>query len=179
MEASSEAKNEDYYSMSVFVLDAEKRPLKRMKEGHARILLIQGKAAVWRRFPFFTMIRKKVVEKPAPPGLRIKIAPGAKTTGMALVDDATGEVVAAVEIEHRSQQIVRALEARRSLRCNRRQRKTRYRPARFLNRTKPKGWLPPSQESRLANVMTWVNRLRKIAPIGAVSLTHLKFDPAA
>src|SRR4029077_17195964 len=122
---------------------------------------------------------KKIVEQPAPPDLRIKIAPGAKKTGIALVDDATGEAVAAIEIEHRGQAIVRSLESRRSLRRGRRNRKTRYRPARFLNRTKPKGWLPPSQESRLSNILTWVNRLRKIAPIAAVSLTHLKFDPAA
>lgn len=43
------------------------------------------------------------------------------------------------EIEHRGHIIKKNLDSRRAVRNSRRQRKTRYRPARFLNRTKPKG----------------------------------------
>lgn len=42
---------------NVFVLDAEKQPLDPVPPGRARILLTQGKAAVYRRYPF-TLILK-------------------------------------------------------------------------------------------------------------------------
>lgn len=52
----------------------------------------------------------------------------------------------------------------------------RYRPARFANRTRPKGWLPPSLCSRIDNVLTWVARLCTWCPIGAISIELVKFD---
>src|SRR5207247_9437134 len=52
----------------------------------------------------------------------------------------------------------------------------RYREARFANRSKPQGWLPPSLESRIANVLTWVNRLRRWCSIAAISVELVKFD---
>ncbi len=164
--------------MHVFVVDTNRQALPPVHPGLARRLLSTGKAAVLRRFPF-TLIMKTAVEQPVGESLRLKIAPGARTTGIAVVNDVTGTVVFAAEIEHRGNAIKMALEGRRSLRRNRRSRKTRYRQARFQNRRRREGWLPPSQESRLANVLTWVERLRRVAQIGAVSLTHLKFDPAA
>jgi 5-methylcytosine-specific restriction endonuclease McrA len=69
------------------------------------------------------------------------------------------------------------LDHRRACRRSRRQRNTRYRPARFANRRRPAGWLPPSLESRLANVLTWVQRLRRLAPLGALSQELVRFDP--
>src|SRR5258708_4657519 len=59
---------------------------------------------------------------------------------------------------------------------NRRQRHTRYRAPRFNNRTRPQGWLPPSVESRVANVTTWVARLRRLCAVGAISQELVKFD---
>lgn len=108
--------------------------------------------------------------------LRLKLAPGAKHTGIALVNDATGEVVFAAELKHRGFAIRDALTSRRQLRRNRRSRKTRYRKARFLNRTRPQGWLAPSLQSRVENIKTWVNRLQKIAPIQFISQQLVKFD---
>jgi len=68
---------------------------------------------------------------------------------------------------------------RRALRSARRNRKTRYRKPRFNNRRRREGWLPPSLESRVANVETWVRRIRRFAPIGAVSLELVRFDTQA
>jgi 5-methylcytosine-specific restriction endonuclease McrA len=85
-------------------------------------------------------------------------------------------VVWAAELTHRGQQIRDRLLARRAVRRSRRQRHTRYRPARFLNRRRRSGWLQPSLESRISNVLTWVERLRRFAPIGALSLELVKFD---
>ena len=77
----------------------------------ARILLKLGRAVVFRRYPF-TIILKDRGHAPAAREHRIKIDPGSKTTGVAIVQEATGRVVAAVEIEHRGRAIKASLKAR-------------------------------------------------------------------
>ena len=76
----------------VFVLDTTKRPLNPVHPGRARLLLKQGKAAVYRRCPF-TIMLKRAVEQPVLQPLHFKVDSGSKTTGIALVNDASGEVV--------------------------------------------------------------------------------------
>ena len=159
----------------VFVLNANKEPLNPVQAGWARKLLKTGQAAVFRHFPF-TIILKEDVAAPVIQPLRVKLDPGSKTTGIAVVNDTTGEVVFAAELEHRGQTIVKKLLDRRGVRRNRRQRKTRYRQARFLNRKRVEGWLPPSLESRIANIITWVKRLRRWCSVGAISMELVKFD---
>ncbi len=46
----------------VFVLDTNKRPLAPCHEAVARKLLKQGKAAIYRRFPFTIILKKSVDE---------------------------------------------------------------------------------------------------------------------
>ncbi len=160
----------------VFVLDTHQRPLNPIHPGQARRLLTRGSAAVWRRFPFTIILNGSLPQiAPAAP-LRLKLDPGSKTTGVAVVNDATGQVVFAAEVTHRGQQVHEALLARQAVRRSRRQRQTRYRPARFANRRRPAGWLPPSLKSRLANVLTWVARLRRLCPVGAISQELVRFD---
>jgi 5-methylcytosine-specific restriction endonuclease McrA len=160
----------------VFVVDTEQHPLAPCHSARARQLLTSGKAAVWRRYPFTIILKRVVPDNAQPAPLRAKIDPGGKITGLALVNDAIGQVMWAGELTHRGQHIHAALLARRALRRGRRQRHTRYRPARFANRRRPEGWLPPSLESRLSNVLTWVARLRQCAPITAISQELVRFD---
>ncbi len=162
----------------VFVLDTAQRPLDPIHPGQARRLLAHGQAAVWRRFPFTLILKCALPVAPTIP-LRVKLDPGSRTTGIAVVrplNEATGQVVFAAEVTHRGQQVHDALLARHGVRRSRRQRQTRYRPARFANRRRPAGWLPPSLESRLANVLTWVARLRRLCPVGAISQELVRFD---
>jgi len=159
----------------VFVLDAEKQPLDPVHPGRARMLLTQGKAAVYRRYPF-TLILKETVSSPQVQELRVKIDPGSKKTGLAIVNDVSGKVVWAAEITHRGDAIKQALDQRRAVRRNRRQRKTRYRKPRFAKRRRRNGGLPPSLESRVATITTWVRRLKKLAPITTLSQELVKFD---
>ncbi len=161
--------------MSVFVLDTNKVPLAPCHEAKARILLDAGKAAIFRMRPF-TIIMKRAVENPQVPDLRIKLDPGSKTTGIAVVDDVSGKVVYAAELEHRGQAIKESLDDRRGVRKGRRFRHTRYRQARWRNRRRPKGWLPPSILSRVANTLTWVARLSRLCRITNISLGRVKFD---
>lgn len=160
---------------NVFVVDTNKQPLNPVHPGRARLLLTQDKAAVLKRYPF-TIILKTAIETPEVAPLRVKIDPGSKTTGIAIVNDASGEVVFAAELTHRGQAIKAALDDRRASRRSRHQRHTRYRKARFLNRCKPEGWLAPSLESRIHNILTWVERLRRLAPLAAISQELVKFD---
>ncbi|HEU4781731.1 MAG TPA: RNA-guided endonuclease IscB [Ktedonobacterales bacterium] len=159
----------------VFVVDTDKRPLAPCHPARARRLLTSGNAAVWRRYPF-TIILKRVVANVHPEPLRVKIDPGSKVTGFALVNDRTGQVAWAGEVQHRGQRIRDALLARRAIRQGRRQRHTRYRPRRFENRRRPAGWLPPSLESRISNVLTWLHRLQRFAPVVAISQELVRFD---
>ncbi len=169
----------------VFILDREKRPLDPIHPATARQLLRNGKAAVFRKFPF-TIILKEARPNATVQPLRLKIDPGAKTTGLALVNDTTGEVVFAAELEHRGFAIRESLTKRRQLRRSRRNRKTRYRQPQkhewFRKGNKkpvPKQrrtWLAPSLMSRVHNINTWVEKLRKLALISDISQELVKFD---
>lgn len=159
----------------VFVLDTEKRPLDPINPAQARQLLRNKKAAIFRQFPFTIILKKSCPDSPVS-SLRLKIDPGAKFTGMALINDSTGEVVFAAELKHRGFAIRDSLTSRRQLRRSRRARKTRYRQPRFLNRTRLKGWLAPSLQSRVENIKTWVKKLLNFAPIRAISQELVRFD---
>ncbi|KAF3884564.1 MULTISPECIES: RNA-guided endonuclease IscB [Nostocales] len=160
----------------VFLIDVNKRPLNPIHSAQARQLLRNGKAAVFRRFPFTIILKVTFKTDVEIEPLRLKIDPGAVISGIALVNDSTGEVVFAAEIKHRGFAIRDSLISRRQLRRSRRNRKTRYRQPRFNNRIRPKGWLAPSLQSRVDNIKTWVERLRKVAPIEAISQELVRFD---
>ena len=160
----------------VFVLDTNKQQLNPVNPGRARTLLDSGKAAIFKRAPF-TIILKIAIDDPVVAELRIKIDPGSKTTGIAIVNDQSGEVVFAAELAHRGQQITSDLDDRRGVRRGRRNRHTRYRKPRWQNRrNKKKGWLAPSLQSRIANVLTWVQRLMRVCHIINISMELVKFD---
>lgn len=159
-------------SNQILVIDTKHKPLTPCRPITARKLLKAGKAAVFRQYPF-TIILKKEVTSPAQP-LQLKIDPGSKVTGMAILKG--HQVVWAAELTHRGQTIKAALEARRAIRRNRRNRKTRYRQPRFLNRTRPEGWLAPSLMHRVLTVQTWVQRLIRFAPIESIAQELVRFD---
>jgi len=161
--------------MKVAVIDQNKNLLAPTSPARARLIIKKGRAAVFRRFPF-TIVLKRKIENPVIPDLRLKIDPGSKTTGVVVLTQSSGEVIFAAEINHRGQSIKASLDSRRSIRRNRRNRKTRYRQPRFLNRTRPKGWLPPSIKSRVDNVETWANRLKRFYPISGIAMELVRFD---
>jgi 5-methylcytosine-specific restriction endonuclease McrA len=157
----------------VFVLDTNKQPLNPILPGQARRLLNRQQAAVYRRYPF-TIILKYALGNPEIEPHQLKIDPGSKVTGLAIVQ---GEkVIWGAELTHRGQQIKNDLESRRAIRRNRRHRKTRYRKPRFFNRTRKPGWLPPSLNSRVENIQTLVNRITRYVPITGISQELVKFD---
>ncbi|MBD0310483.1 MAG: HNH endonuclease, partial [Microcoleus sp. T1-bin1] len=159
-------------SNQIFVLDINRRPLTPCTPGIARSLLKAGKAAVFRQYPFTIILKKEV--NATPEAITLKLDPGSKTTGIALVQGTV--VLFGAELTHRGQTIKSSLESRRVLRRGRRSRHTRYRQARFLNRTRPKGWLAPSLQHRVKTTLTWVNKLIKLAPINSIAQELVRFD---
>ena len=176
----------------VFVLDTKRNPLMPCHPARARALLREGKAAVFRRFPFTIILKNR--EGGATQPTQVKFDPGSKTTGIAVVAefkrrcslstnrrvvnnavDKWRVVVWAGELEHRGAAIRKALEQRRGHRRFRRS-KMRYRPARFNNRTRPDGWLAPSLQHRVDTTMSWVARLCRLAPVAALSVELVRFD---
>ena len=161
----------------VFVLDRNLKPLMPCHPARARRLLKGGLTAIYRRSPFTIVLKDRAdgrVQR-----VRLKVDPGSRTTGMALVaafDRRGDKVVWAGELYHRSHLIRKKLDQRRALRRGRRTRKTRYRTPRFDNRRRPDGWLPPSLRHRVDTTLAWVNRLRRLAPITHVGMERVRFD---
>jgi 5-methylcytosine-specific restriction endonuclease McrA len=129
---------------------------------------------VFKRYPFTIILHDREVEDSTVTECRLKLDPGAKTTGLAIVQG--NVVIWAAELTHRGFAIRDALTTRRQIRQSRRNRQTRYRAARFNNRRRSKGWLPPSLMSRVHNILTWVKRLCKLCPINAISQELVRFD---
>ncbi len=155
----------------VLIVDTNKQPLLPCKPSVARRLLDSNKAAVYRRFPF-TLILKKATG-PVEKTLTLKIDPGSKFTGVALLDSL--DVIWMLEIKHRGSLISKKLEKRSARRRLRRSR-LRYRQPGLPNKKKPEGWLAPSLMHRVETTMTWVNRLTKLAPVKEIALELVRFD---
>jgi hypothetical protein len=163
----------------VFVLSSAKRPLMPCTPARARRLLRDGKAAVYRVRPFTIVLKRRPDGETQP--IEFKADPGSRTTGLALVArfERGPVLIWAAHLRHRGQAIRANLESRRSLRRGRRGRQTRYRKARFDNRVRPAGWLPPSLASRVGNLKTWYGRLLGRAPITSAEVETVRFDTQA
>ena len=174
--------------MAVFVLDCAGRPVMPCTEKRARLLLARGRARVHRIVPMVIRLTERTQKDCVLQPLRLKLDPGSKTTGIALVreaqavDPSTGElrreavILNLMELVHRGRQICEALTARRQMR-RRRRGNLRYRAGRFLNRANQKsGWLAPSLQHRIDTTMAWVKRLQAWASVVAISSELVRFD---
>lgn len=163
--------------MAVFVLGKTRRPLMPCSEKRARKLLQTGRAVVHRLVPFTIRLKDRVDGVLQP--LELKLDPGSKTTGLALVrktEAGTLAVLNLFELVHRGRQISQALTQRAGFRRGRRSRNLRYRAPRFDNRCRSEGWLAPSLQHRVDTTMSWVRRLSQWAPIDSLALERVKFD---
>ncbi len=75
-----------------------------------------------------------------------------------------------------STDIPEKLKERKMYRRNRRSTKTRYRKARFNNRKKAKGWLPPSIEHKLSTHVRLIEKVKRILPVSNVIVEVASFD---
>lgn len=170
--------------MAVLVVDQQKKPLMPCSEKRARLLLSGGRAVVQRHFPFIIRLKDRRVEDSQVQPVALKLDPGSRTTGIALVrveHSEAGEVHHALHLAHlthRGQEVHRRLGQRAGYRRRRRSANVRYRPPRFLNRRRVKGWFPPSLRSRMDNVLTWARRYHRWVPLSRIEVEQVRFDLA-
>lgn len=161
--------------MIVFTINKHGESLMPCKPSKARKLLRDRKAKIINYKPFTIQLLYGSSGYKQPINLGIDL--GAKHIGIAITSK--NNVLAKGEIELR-QDVKSLLETRKIYRRSRRNRKTRYRPTRFLNRvsSKKKGWLPPSILSRIDNTFMWIDKFTNLLPNPKVSIEVAKFDVA-
>jgi len=167
----------------VFVLAKNQEPLMPCHPARARKLLKAGRAVIHRAYPLVIRLKDRTTGVTQP--VTIKLDPGARTTGIAVVRPETinpkkQHVLFLAELTHRGSAIRDSLTQRASFRRARRGRKTRYRAPRFLNRGgKKQGWLPPSLRHRIETTSSMVARLRSWIPVASLAQELVRFDMQA
>ena len=143
------------------------------RHGKVKHLLGQGKAKVIRRTPF-TIQLLYISEQYIQP-ITLGIDAGSKTVGLSAVSSSKELYAAQAQLRT---DIVDLLSTRRQNRRTRRNRKTRYRPARFNNRVKSKhkGWLAPSVERKVQQHLDLVKEISFILPIARIVIETAAFD---
>jgi len=137
----------------------------------ARLLLKTNKAKVVNRTPF--TIRLTTATGETKQDITLGVDPGSKIVGLSATTEK--EVLFEAEVILRND-IVELLATRKSLRRGRRNRKTRYRQPRFLNRKKKKGWLAPSVENKIQMHIKAINLIHQILPITKIIVEVAQFD---
>ena len=139
----------------------------------ARVLLEEGKARVIKREPFTIQLlygssgyKQKV---------NLGVDAGSKHIGLSATTKK--KELFSAEVNLRTD-IVDSLSTRLQYRRSRRNRTTRYRKARFLNRVhrKHKGWLAPSTENKIYCHIKIIEKIHKILPIYKIIVETASFD---
>lgn len=158
----------------VYVLSKTGQPLM-PTENHAkvRVLLKQQKARVITNCPFTIQLLYKSTTYTQP--ISLGIDAGSKHIGVSATTESRALYESDVTLRN---DIADLLSARRALRHTRRNRKTRYRKARFDNRVhgKNKGWLAPSVRQKIDSHITVVDKVCKLLPITNIVVETASFD---
>ncbi|GAC1408359.1 MAG: hypothetical protein NVSMB49_28530 [Ktedonobacteraceae bacterium] len=133
--------------------------------------LRKGLAKVISREPFTIQLRFETAEYTQP--VTVGVDTGSKDVGIAATTN--GEVVFQAEM-HLRDDITDKMTRRRHYRRNRRGHKTRYRAARFDNRQRPDGWLPPSIRSKAEATIKAVCFTASFLPVSRVNVEVGSFD---
>lgn len=161
--------------MFVYVISKDGQPLMPTSRfGKVRRLLKTKKAKVVRSCPFTI----KLLYEPESLVIQEIVLgqdTGSKHVGIACV--ANNKVLYQSEVTLRDD-IKKKMESRRIFRRNRRQRKTRYRKQRFLNRANStrKDRLPPSMKSKVQSHIDEIEFCKKILPVSKIVLEVSQFD---
>jgi N6-L-threonylcarbamoyladenine synthase len=141
------------------------------RHGKVRRLLRDKKAKVVRRCPFTIQLlydTTTVVQE-----VTLGVDAGSKAIGLSATT--RKKVLFEAEVALRND-IVDLLSTRREMRRGRRNRKTRYRKARFNNRKKGDGWLAPSVRQKIESHINIIGKLHQILPIRKVVVEVASFD---
>ncbi len=141
--------------------------------GWVRRALNSGRAKVVQRCPFTIRLNYETDNQTQPVSLGVDA--GSKHVGISATTESR-ELYAA-ELTLRTD-ITNNLSTRREFRRARRNRKTRYRKARFDNRvhSKNKGWLAPSVEAKIMAHIKAVENVCRIIPVAHINVETASFD---
>lgn len=148
------------------------------RPARARRLLKSGRARVVKRLPFTIRLVDRLIESSDVQPVLVKLDPGSRETGIAVVradEKRRHHALFFIDLVHRGSVIRERLSARRAFR-RRRRGNLRYRAPRFLNRTKPQGWLPPSLRHRVDTAIAWAAKLVRLVPVRGFVEELVKFD---
>lgn len=159
--------------MRVFVLNMRGEPLMPCTQRKARLLLKESKAVIYKYNPFTIQLTYATGETKQ--DCHIGIDTGSKYIGVAITSE--DKVLFKGEIELR-QDVKSNLDKRRMYRRDRRNRKTRYRQPRFLNRKRIDKWLPPSLQNRINHTFHWIDTFSHLVPSPKLHIEVGKFDTA-
>ena len=157
--------------MLVYVINKNGKPLMPCKPQKAKKLLKNNKAKIVNRTPFTIQLIHGSSGYTQP--ITLGIDAGSKIVGVSATTE--DEELYSSEATLRND-IVDLLATRASLRRARRNRKTRYRQPRFLNRKKPKGWLAPSVQHKIDSHLRLVRDVHRILPISKIVVEVASFD---
>lgn len=163
---------------TVYVLSPDRVPLMPCTCVIARLLLKRGRAKVVRRTPF-TIKLSDQPERTYTQPLTLGVDTGSSVIGSAVADE-SGNVLYLSEVELRND-IAQTMKQRAVSRRNRRQRKTRYRPARWLNRKNSirSGRFSPTMRSKIEAHLREIRFVYSLLPITSIVLETGTFDPHA
>ena len=157
--------------MRVFVKNMRGESPMPCSQRKARLLLKEGKAKIIGYKPFTIQLLQATGETTQE--VHLGVDTGAKHIGIAATSD--NKVLAKGEIELRDD-IHDNMTNRATLRTTRRSRKTRYRKARYLNRKRKVGWLPPTVQSKLNATFKWIDKFSELLPNPILHIEVGKFD---
>ena len=156
----------------VYVLNIDGEPLMPTDRlGKVRHLLKEHMAVVVNYHPFTIKLVYNCPNQTQEVSLGVDA--GGKHVGLSATTKK--KVLFEAQLELRND-IVKKLATRRELRRSRRNRKTRYRKPRFLNRTKTEGWLAPSIEHKVWAHLWNIVRIKRILPISKITIEVAQFD---
>lgn len=155
----------------VYVQNKNEEPLMPCKSAKARHLLDSDKAVVANICPFTIQLKWDCESNKQE--VVVGLDTGAVNVGCSAISGS--RVLYASETKLRTD-INKKMQRRAKYRRNRRTRNTRYRKARFDNRARPEGWLPPSLKSKAKSTIKTVRQLSYILPISKVIVEIAKFD---
>lgn len=158
----------------VYVLNKNGEPLMPTnRHGKVRHLLNNKQAKIVNKYPFTIQLKYDSNHYLQP--INLGVDAGSKTIGLSATTK-TQELYAA-EITLRND-ITNELATRLEYRRTRRNRKTRYRKARFMNRTHSKkpGWVAPSIRNKIQTHQNAINQVTKILPVSKIIVETAAFD---
>lgn len=156
----------------VYVLGKDGQPLMPTnRHGKVRRLLKSGKAKIVRKCPFTIQLLYESTTHTQE--ITLGVDSGSKHIGISATTK--DKVLFEADVELRND-IVDNISTRRQFRRTRRNKKTRYRKARFNNRRRKDGWLAPSVQQKVDSHLTMVEKVNKILPIFKIIVEVASFD---